>query len=180
MEQDQQEKDQEQVGKEVIVKEQHLQHTQEMVEEEVWENKKEEESNMALINVNPEAEVKAGFAPVKPGTYVMRIKEVLDRNPEKNDLKLILEFVQPVSELSGIDGQPLKGLAGGVFDYIMLAADKQWKFRQLTEACGMTWGDYDPVMELPQKELSVVLKTEEYPVGSGTFTNKVVRYLPIA
>ena len=129
---------------------------------------------MAVFNANPAAEVKAAFAPVKPGTYLMRIKDVIDRNPEKNDLKIQLEFVQPASELLGIDNKPFEGSLGTVFDYIMLADDKQWKMRQLTEACGLTWGSYDPVVELPQKELSVVLKTEVY---NAITSNKVVRYV---
>lgn len=128
---------------------------------------------MAIINVNPAAEVKTGFAPVKPGTYLMRIKEVTDRNPEKNDLKLVLEFVSPASELLGVDNEPLKGNAGSLFDYIMLADDKQWKLRQLTEACGLPWQAYDPLVELPGRELKVVVKTEVY---EDETRNKVSRY----
>ena len=129
---------------------------------------------MGVINVNPEAEVKTGFAPVKPGTYQVRIKEVTDRNPEKNDLKLVLEFVQPASELLGIDNVPLKGSAGSLFDYIMLDNDKQWKLRQLTEACGLPWSAYDPLVELPGRELFVIVKNELY---EGEVKNKVNRYV---
>lgn len=128
---------------------------------------------MALINANPNAEVKS-FVAVKPGPYQMRITEVIDRNPDKNDLQIKVEHVQPASELLGVDNLPLKGMPSSVFDYIMLAADKQWKLRQLTEACGLVWGDYDPVVELPQKEITVVLKTEIY---EGEVKNKVARYV---
>lgn len=129
---------------------------------------------MGMINVNPAAEVKTGFAPVKPGTYLVRIKEVTDRNPEKNDLRLVLEFVAPSSELYGVDNEPLKGNAGSLFDYVMLDNEKQWKFRQLTEACGLPWAAYDPIVELPGRELSVVVKTEQY---EGETRNKVTRYV---
>jgi hypothetical protein len=129
---------------------------------------------MALINVNPAAEVKTGFEAVKPGTYRMRIKEVIDRNPEKNDLKVVLEFTSPVAELYGVDNQPLKGSAGSLFDYIMLDMEKQWKLRQFTEAVGLPWAAYDPIAELPGRELDVVVKTEVY---EGETRNKVSRYV---
>jgi len=50
MEQDQQVRVRGQAGKEVIVKEQHLQHTQEMVEEKVWVDKTEEEESKDGVN----------------------------------------------------------------------------------------------------------------------------------
>jgi len=129
---------------------------------------------MAIISVNPSAEVKTGFAPVKPGTYQVRIKSVEDRNPEKNDIKIVYEFVQPASELIGIDNEPLKGNAGSLFDYIMLDNEKQWKLRQLTEACGLPWAAYDPLVELPGREVYVVVKIEEY---NSEMKNKITRYV---
>ncbi len=130
---------------------------------------------MALINPNPNAEVSTGFTPVKAGTYRMRIKEVTDRNPEKNDLRVVLEHVAPAAELSGIDGEALKGQPGSCFDYIMLDYEKQWKLRQITEAAGLPWGpEYDPVVELQGRELDVIIKLEEY---NGEQRNKVTRYV---
>lgn len=129
---------------------------------------------MALLKVNKDAEVKAGFETVKAGTYRMRIKEVTDRNPEKNDLRIVLEHTAPASELCGLSGEPLKGQAGSLFDYIMLDNDKQWKLRMLTEACGLPWGDFDPVEDLVGRELDVVVKTELY---EGEQRNKVARYV---
>jgi hypothetical protein len=126
-----------------------------------------------LVNVNPSVEVKSGFETVKPGTYRMRIKSVEDRNPEKNDLKVTLEFTDP-STLLGLDGQALKGQAGSLFDYVMLDNDKQWKLRMITEAAGLPWANYDPVVELPGRELDVAVKTEAY---EGEQRNKVGRYV---
>ena len=128
---------------------------------------------MSLIHANPNAEVKT-FETVRPGTYRMRIKTVEDRNPGKNDLKITLEYVTPAAELVGLDGATLAGLPGSLFDYIMLAEDKQWKFRQLTEAAGLPWGDYDPLVELVGRELDVAVKTEAY---EGELRNKVARYV---
>lgn len=129
---------------------------------------------MAMLNVNPNAEVKTGFATVKPGQYPIRIKEVVDRNPEKNDLKITFEYVQPASELVGLDNEPLKGNAGSLFDYIMLDSEKQWKLRQLVEACGMPWAAFDPLVDLQGKECIAVVKTEAY---EGEQRNKISRYV---
>jgi hypothetical protein len=68
----------------------------------------------------------------------------------------------------------LKGLAGGIFDYIPLADDKQWKLRTITEAAGLPWGDYDPEVDLPGREITVVVKVEQY---EGEWKNKVGRYV---
>jgi len=128
---------------------------------------------MALLNVNPNAEVKAGFETVKAGTYRVRIKEVEDRNPEKNGLQVTMEYSDPTT-LLGLTGEPLKGQAGSLFDYIMLAQDKQWKLRMITEACGLPWTNFDPVVDFPGRELDVVVKLEEY---EGEQRNKVARYV---
>lgn len=136
---------------------------------------------MAIIKANPEAEVSVGFSTVKAGTYRMRIKEVEDRNPDKNDLKVTLEWILPASELLGVDNAPLKGNSGNLFDYVSLdgsldekGKSKQWKLRTLTEAVGLSWSDYDPVVDLPGKELDVIVKLDTY---EGEQKNKVSRYV---
>lgn len=135
---------------------------------------------MALLKVNPQAESKSDFPTFAPGTYRMRIKEVQDRsinaeNP-KPDYKVTLEFVD-LAQLVKIDGTPYNGGldgAGNLFDYVMQDAEKQWKLRQLTEAAGLPWADYDPCVELPGKEIDVKVKTEVY---EGEQKNKVGRYV---
>lgn len=127
-----------------------------------------------LIKVNPQAEASANFETVKAGTYRMRVKAIKDRNPEKNDLEVQLEHTLTASELLGVSGAPLKGVPGTVFDYVMLAEDKQWKLRALTEAAGLPWGDFDPTIDLQGRELDVTLKVEMY---EGEPRNKVGRYV---
>ena len=118
---------------------------------------------MARFTANPDAEVSVGFSAVKAGTYQMRITDVVDRNPEgKNDIQVKLEFVQPASELFGVDNLPLKGQASSIFDYISLdgspdpksGRSRQWKLRTLTGAVGLPWGDYD-TEELRGREVTV-------------------------
>ena len=131
---------------------------------------------MARLTVNQAAEVSTSFEAVRPGTYRMRIKDVVDRNnltPSKNDLKVTLEYVDPTS-LVGITGEALKGSAGNLFDYVMLDFEKQWKLRQVVEACGLPWGDLDPGTDLKGQECDVIVKTEAY---EGEMRNKVNRYV---
>jgi len=128
---------------------------------------------MTLIKANPEAEVSQSFEAVKPGPYRMRIRAVKNRNPEKNDLEIELEHTIPVTELCGVGGDAIKGQPQRVFDYIMLAADKQWKLRALVESTGLPWGDVDD-SEFQGKEVDVTLKIEEY---NGEQRNKAGRYI---
>ena len=124
------------------------------------------------IVVNPDAEVSA-FAPVRPGTYRMRISEVEDRRPEKEDLHIILVHTMPANELTGIDGEPLKGQASSVHDYLQLAPDKQWKLRSVVEAAGMEWGDFMP-SDLKDKEVELAVTTETY---NDQLRNRAGRYV---
>lgn len=131
---------------------------------------------MGILHVNPAAEAKSDFPTFQPGMYRMRIKEVQDRSPEKQDYKITLEFAD-VTQLVKLDGAPYTGSAegaGNLFDYVMQDAEKQWKLRQLTEAAGLPWSDYDPTVELVGKEVEVKVGTEEY---QGELKNKIKRYV---
>jgi len=130
---------------------------------------------MALLNVNPDAELRPEFEVVKAGTYAMRIKGVEETTSQKGAqmLKLNLEFIDPAGTLTNLAGDPCKAV-GQLFDYVMLAADMQWKLRQLTEAAGLPWTDYDPIIDLPGKEVQVAVKLEAY---EGEQRNKIARYV---
>jgi hypothetical protein len=127
---------------------------------------------MGLINVNPDAEVKSAFDVVQAGTYRVRIKEVEDRNPKNNDLKVTFNFVDAPAMVTNVQNEPCKNL-GQLFDYVMLASDKQWKLRSLVEACGMVWQNLDE-QDLVGRELDVTVKVEDY---QGDKVNKVGRYI---
>lgn len=128
---------------------------------------------MAILNTNPAAEVSVAFETIKPGTYPMRITEVTDRNPDKNDIKIKLEYVDK-SGLVTLAGEQAKN-PGSLFDYVQLASDKQWKLRTLYEAAGLGWPTtIDPCVDLQQVEVPVTIKLEEY---EGEQKNKVARYV---
>ncbi len=138
---------------------------------------------MAILKVNPEAESKSDFPTFQPGTYRMRIKAVQDRatNPDqgkeaKQDYKLTLEYVD-ATQLILENGTAYTGTlegAGSLFDYVMQDPNQQWKLRQLTEAAGLPWVDYDPTVDLIGREIDVKVKTEMY---EGEKKNKVGRYV---
>lgn len=138
---------------------------------------------MGMLKVNPQAEASTQFPTFQPGTYRMRVKEVRDReeNPQegkepKPDYMVSLEYVDP-SQLVLLDGTPYNGsldATGTLFDYVMKDPEKQWKLRQITEAAGLPWEDYDPCVGLLGKELDVKVKTEVY---EGEQRNKVSRYI---
>lgn len=135
-----------------------------------------EESNMPRLTVNPQAEVSVGFPTFKAGTYSMRIVKAEDRNPEKNDIKITLAYIDP-SQLILLDNSSYTGTleaAGSLFDYLQLAEDKQWKLRTVTEAAGLPWADYDPCVDLVGREVQVKVILEEY---QGEQKNKVGRYV---
>ena len=130
---------------------------------------------MGMFKVNPAAEASVGFPTFKAGVYAVRITKVEDRNPQKNDLKVTFAYTNP-TQLIQIDEQPFTGsldAAGSLFDYVMLAEDKQWKLRSLVEACGLVWADLDP-QDLVGKELDVKVGLEEY---QGDQKNKLNRYV---
>lgn len=127
-----------------------------------------------IISVNPAAEVSTSFEAVQAATYPVRITEVKNRNPEKNDLEVTLEHVTPKESLLGLTGEVLKGQPSRLRDYVMLAPEKHWKLRALTEAARLPWQDYDPETELVGLEVDVVVKLEEY---NGEQRNKVSRYI---
>jgi hypothetical protein len=58
----------------------------------------------------------------------------------------------------------------------MLDNEKQWKLRQIVEACGMPWANLDE-QDLVGKELFAIVKTEPY---EGEIKNKVSRYVVAA
>jgi hypothetical protein len=126
---------------------------------------------MARIEVNLDTQV-SNFVAVAKGTYPMTITAVKDRRADgKQDLEIRLEHVTPAVELTGLDGQPLKGQPSGLFMYLQLATDKQWKLRQVVEAAGLTWGALD-TDDLLQKTVNVVVDIEEY---NGEMKNRATR-----
>jgi hypothetical protein len=127
---------------------------------------------MARIKVNPSAEVRS-FAPVKAGTYLMKIIKHEEKTSEKGNqyIKWQLQFVDAPDRLLGIDGQALKGAPGSVFFNTMLNPDQQWNLRAIVEGALGQWCDFEP-NELYGKEITCVISEDEY---QGEISNKCSR-----
>lgn len=130
---------------------------------------------MPKFTPNPEAESKASFDVVQPGTYKMRVAEITEFTSAKgnNCLKVTLEYVDP-SSLNKIDGTPAAS-PGNVFDNgLVTNAESQGRLRNFVEACGQNWGEIDDTDGLIGSEIDVKVKLDEY---QGEQSNKVARYL---
>jgi hypothetical protein len=129
---------------------------------------------MGVFKVNPDAELKS-FAPVKAGTYRMKIVKHTEEISQKgnNYFKFQLAFVDPADRLLGIDGQPLRGLAGSVFYNAMTNPEQQWSLRAIVEGALGSWRDFEPA-DLYGKEVTAVIIEDEY---EGNINNKVSKIL---
>ena len=127
---------------------------------------------MARIKVNPEAEVR-NFAPVKAGTYFMKVETSEEKTSEKGNayINWRLSFVDPADRLQGLNGQPLKGMPGNIFYRTMLAPEQQWKLRAIVECALGSWRDFDE-NELYGKEVTCIVGEEEY---QGDIKNVITR-----
>lgn len=128
---------------------------------------------MPRLTANPNAEANLAFDVVKPGTYRMRVKEIVEFTAQSGNTcwRARLEYAEPVDR---IDGQPAQN-PGTVLDNSLVAApaDKQGKLRSFVEACGIGWSDLDSD-QLVGCELVAKIDIEEY---NGEQRNTVRRYM---
>ena len=125
------------------------------------------------INVNPNAEV-SQFNPVKAGTYSLRIEAVEQlEGPKGPYLKWRMAITTSTDEICGIDGEALKGAPSSIFAITSLIPEAQFKLRQLVEAAGLAWDDFD-TEDLLGKEISAKVDERTY---EGTVSNEVKVYL---
>jgi hypothetical protein len=130
---------------------------------------------MGKFTPNPAAEVSAGFEAVRPGEYRMRIKAAVDRASEgKTDYKLTLEHILTKAELTNVDGEPMKGNAGGVFVYLPYDSERQGMLKGAVLAMGLSWDQGFDETEFIGREIPVVLKLDTY---NGVVSNKVARFV---
>lgn len=139
---------------------------------------------MARLQANPNVEANLAFDVIKPGEYLMRVKDVKTTDDNGNDLvsakgnkywKVQLEFVE-TGMLERNDGKGYAKNPGAIFDNSLLVepSDKQGKLRAFVEACGLTWGDIESD-DLRGCEVLARLGTSEY---KGEMKNEVKRYIP--
>jgi len=133
---------------------------------------------MARLNANPTVEASLAFDVVKPDTYDMRVETIEEFSAASGNTcwKVKLSYVDP-SACTKENGEPATN-PGNVFDnsLVVSPAEKQGKLRGFVEACGRAWTDLDSD-ELIGCDVTVKVIKEEYPQGSGNWSNKAGRYL---
>ena len=127
------------------------------------------------IQVDPKADA-GGFGYVEAGRYTLRVKGVEQvKKPGSSFpyLKWNFEFADPNVQSVPVDGKVLK--AGNVFENTTLSTvnNGQFRLKQLCEALGIVWGDFDTDDTIGM-EFEAQLGIKEY---EGTFSNEVKKYI---
>ena len=127
------------------------------------------------IQVDPKADA-GGFGYVEAGRYTLRVKGVEQVTKPGSSfpyLKWNFEFADPNVQSVPVDGKVLK--AGNVFENTTLSTinNGQFRLKQLCEALGLVWGDFDTDDTIGM-EFEAQLGIKEY---EGTFSNEVKKYI---
>jgi len=130
------------------------------------------------INVDPDTDI-SGFGYANPGRYKFRISAVGEpiTGPSGNDyLKWQIEFADPNVESADKKPDGSSKKVGNIFENTTLkkGENAQFRLRQLIEACGATWGDFD-TEELIGREFEAEIDIKEY---QGAFSNEIKKYIP--
>lgn len=123
------------------------------------------------ITVNPDAQASAEFGYAAPGEYTLRIKKVEQLQKQGSEwayLKWTFEFADP-NVKAVEEGKSV----GNIFENTSLKPDAQFRLRDLCEALGLTWGDFDTDQTVGQ-EVTVRLGTEMY---QNKLSNKVESFV---
>jgi len=122
------------------------------------------------ITVDPSTE-SSGFDYVNNAEYRLRVVAVTLKKKEYPYLNWELEIADP--NVKGTKG----GKPGHIFEITTLKSggNAQFRLRQICDALGLTWGDFD-TDETIGRELDAYLKVREY---QGVFSNEVDRFIPL-
>jgi hypothetical protein len=122
------------------------------------------------ITVDPNT-TSSGFDYVENGLYRLRVVEVKMAKKDYPYLKWEFEIADP--NVKGLKG----GKPGHVFEITTLKSGEnaQFRLKQLCDALGLTWGDFD-TDETKGMEFDAYLKSKEY---QGTISNEVEKYISV-
>jgi hypothetical protein len=124
------------------------------------------------VTVDPNVE-EGGFGYAAAGQYRLKVVKVEQKvGPQAPYLSWTLEISDPtVQTVTG------KGKVGHVYEITTLKSGEnaQFRLKQLCNALGRTWGDFD-TDEVIGCELDAVLGIEEY---QSIMKNKVEKFIPV-
>lgn len=128
------------------------------------------------INVDPDVDISGlGYAPA--GRYTLRITKAEQLvGPKAPYIKWILEFADP--NVSSQDKKPdgTSKKVGHIFENTTLKKgdNAQFRLRQLCEAVGISWADFD-TDDMIGQEFEAEVDIKEY---DGHMSNEVKKYIP--
>lgn len=128
------------------------------------------------ITVNPKAEGSGDFGYVAPGEYTLRIVKVeqkMKADGEYPYLKWELELADPNIQTVDRTKDGNSKRAGHIFENTTLKPEAQFRLRDLCEALGLTWGDFDTDQTIGMT-FNAKLTTKEY---AGVISNEVAKYV---
>lgn len=128
------------------------------------------------ITVDPSTEA-GGFGYAENGKYNLRIKKVeqLQKAGSAHPyLKWEIEFSDPNVQSVPVDGKLMK--VGNIFENTTLnpTNNGQFRLRQLCEALGVVWGDFD-TDDVIGAEFDAQVGIKEY---QGNFSNEIKKFIP--
>ena len=121
------------------------------------------------ITVNPTTQPSGEFGYTAAGRYRLRIKGVEQKAKEYPYLAWEVEFADP--NVKAVE--PEKKL-GTIFENTTLKPAAQFRLRDLCDALGVTWGDFD-TESLIGHEFEAQVVVDEY---QGTLSNKIKKFFP--
>lgn len=129
------------------------------------------------VTVNPEQQPSGNFTYAPAGDYTLRVVGCEEKKKEGSEFGYLawkFEFADPMVEgvEKGPNGERIP--VGNIFENTTLKPSAQFRLRDLIEAVGMTWGDFDPA-QLTGMEFRAKVKTEIY---DGKIKNVVDKYTP--
>lgn len=122
------------------------------------------------ITVDPNTEA-SGFDYVDSGLYHLRVIDCTPKKKEHPYLQWRYEIADP--NVKGVKG----GKPGNIFEITTLKSgdNAQFKLRQVCDALGLTWGDFD-TEDVKGMEFDAYLKAKEY---QGVLSNEVDKYVSV-
>lgn len=122
------------------------------------------------ITVDPNTDA-SGFGYVEAGKYTLRVVKVEEKEgPAGPYLNWSFELTDP--NVKTADG---KGKPGNIFEITTLKVGAQFRLRQLTDALGVEWGDFD-TDNVIGSEFDAQVDIREY---QGTLSNCIKKYIPV-